>query len=156
MAARSPEAASLRMSLWLTTKPRPSRLVTLSPSWPQVAAYIRGGQPQPAVPASAAAPTEKGAATAEPAEATGHQRPPAQQQELHPPAEVMALLGEPVELQGLTGRPELNGRRGTAREWVGASQRVGVDVEGVGRLALRLDNLRFGAALEGTEAPGKS
>ena len=108
------------------------------------------------MPASAAAPTEKGAATAEPAEATGQQRPPAQPQELHPPAEVMALLGEPVELQGLTGRPELNGRRGTAREWVGASQRVGVDVEGVGRLALRLDNLRFGAALEGTEAPGKS
>ena len=47
-----------------------------------------------------------------------------------------------VVLQGLQMRPELNGRRGTAKEWVAGKQRLGVDVEGVGRLALRLDNLR--------------
>ena len=41
----------------------------------------------------------------------------------------------------MKGRDDLNGRRGTACEWDDAAQRVGVDVEGVGRLALSLDNL---------------
>lgn len=44
-------------------------------------------------------------------------------------------------LRGMKGRDELNGRRGTACEWDDAAQRMGVDVAGVGRLALSLDKL---------------
>ena len=64
------------------------------------------------------------------------------------------MLGKAVVLQGLTGRPELNGRRGTAREWSATAQRVGVDVEGVGRLVLLLDNLCVQGATTTNESVG--
>ena len=91
-----------------------------------VAAYIRGGGEAPPAPPAP-----------EPA-AAGRPPPPPPPP---PPAEAQQLLGRGVVLRGMTGRDELNGRRGTACEWDGAAQRMGVDVEGVGRLALSLDKL---------------
>jgi hypothetical protein len=40
-----------------------------------------------------------------------------------------ALLGRAVRLQGLTGRPELNGRTGVACEWVADTQRYSVRLD---------------------------
>ena len=87
-----------------------------------VVSYIRGGGEAPAPPAPESAAAE---------------RPPPPP----PPAQAQQLLGRGVVLRGMKGRDDLNGRRGTACEWDDAAQRVGVDVEGVGRLALSLDNL---------------
>ena len=69
-----------------------------------VAAYVRGGGDAPAPPAPLA--------------------PDAQRALAPPPAEALALLGRAVVLRGLTGRPELNGRRGTARDWLASAPQL--------------------------------
>ncbi|CAK0881624.1 unnamed protein product [Prorocentrum cordatum] len=55
------------------------------------------------------------------------------------------FVGHEVEIQGLSARPELNGRRGQAVRLDPKTGRVGVDVEGCGTLALKSQQ----AALDG-------
>jgi hypothetical protein len=62
-----------------------------------------------------------------------------------------ALTGRRVRLTGLTGRPELNGRTGTAVEWVAATERYAVRLEGPGEevVRARVANVETDAELSG-------
>lgn len=53
------------------------------------------------------------------------------------------LVNQDVRLCGLNAKPELNGKTGRTVCFEAATQRYGVQVEGVGRMAVRPDNLQL-------------
>jgi hypothetical protein len=59
------------------------------------------------------------------------------------PADAKHLEGQEVVIHGLKGRPELNGQRGRALKWNPETRRIGVEVEGMGKLSVKADNVRL-------------
>ena len=59
------------------------------------------------------------------------------------PADAKHLEGQEVVIHGLKGRPELNGQRGRALKWNSETRRIGVEVEGMGKLSVKADNVRL-------------
>ena len=59
------------------------------------------------------------------------------------PADGKHLEGQEVVVYGLKGRPELNGQRGTGLKWNAETRRIGVEIEGVGRVSVRAENVRL-------------
>lgn len=51
--------------------------------------------------------------------------------------------GKRIELKGLKGRPELNGRRGRASKWDKNAQRMGVKLDDGAQLAVKMANLEI-------------
>merc|ERR1711879_582383 len=58
-------------------------------------------------------------------------------------ASVAFCEGAAVEIHGLKGMPELNGRRGKLQQLDAATARWHVDIEGVGPKKLKPDNLKL-------------
>jgi len=59
------------------------------------------------------------------------------------PADGKHLEGQEVVVHGLKAKPELNGQRGVGLKWNAETRRIGVQIEGVGKVSVRAENVRL-------------